>query len=190
MNLVKANSRTTLLLSASYEAFAFLTARAAIKYLMTDKVKGIDIDGNLFSFGDSPNRLPLDNPVISTVNRNIHIPTICKLNKYFGFRRRTKSQNISLKQLYKVYRGKCQYCLEDIPYSRATKDHIYPKSKGGTDHDFNIILACKRCNHIKDSTFPFYNKNGQEVEPKKSNPLDFVMDVKIREEWKPFLYKH
>jgi 5-methylcytosine-specific restriction endonuclease McrA len=191
MNLVKSEDRTTLLLSASYEPFAFLTARAAIKYFMTNKVSGVDVDGNTFAFGETQVRLPLDNPALATVSRNILIPTIVKLNKYFGFRRRVKSQYVSLKSLYKLYKGKCQYCLQDIPYKEATKDHYYPKSKGGTDHDFNLVLACKRCNHIKDSTFPYYNKKGELVEPKKFSHLDFILDhsVKTRKEWEPYLYR-
>lgn len=191
MNLVKANERTTLLLSASYEPFAFLSAKATIKYFMTDKVKGIDIDGNLFSFEDTNCRLPMDNPAIPTISRNILVPTIVKLNKYFGFRRKVKSKYISLKNLYRLYRGKCQYCLEAIPYKEATKDHYLPKSKGGTDDDFNIVLACKKCNQIKDSTFPYFNKKGGEIKPKRMTHLNLVFDpcIKTRPEWEPYLYR-
>jgi 5-methylcytosine-specific restriction endonuclease McrA len=191
MNLVKANDRTTLLLSATYQPFAFLSARAMMKHFMTGKVSGIDIDGNVFSFGDNQARYPLDNPAIATVNRNILIPTIAKLNSFFGFRRATRSRFVSLKTLYKLYKGKCQYCLEDISLKEASKDHYFPKSKGGTDDDFNLVLACRKCNQIKDASFPFYNKNGEAVRPKKINDMHFILDpsVKSREEWNPYLYR-
>jgi 5-methylcytosine-specific restriction endonuclease McrA len=87
-----------------------------------------------------------------------------------------------------VYKGTCQYCYEKIPYSQATKDHAIPKSKGGTNDDFNLVLACRECNNRKDSIYPFYDVNGKEVKPKKLQSFAFVPDVNnVREEWKPYL---
>lgn len=51
----------------------------------------------------------------------------------------------------------CHYCQcilnFDGPSSKnksyATKDHIIPKSKGGTHDPENIVIACQKCNHLK-----------------------------------------
>lgn len=117
------------------------------------------------------------------------------LSNHFGFRRKRDRKKLSLKQLYKLYEGVCQFCLEPISFRDATQDHYYPKSKGGANNDFNIILACRKCNRAKGDTFPYLNANG--VEPKVINFLDFhhntAMDPRqkdiARPEWEQFLFK-
>ena len=45
------------------------------------------------------------------------------------------------------------YQKRDIRFSTQnswlTKDHIIPKSLGGTDHDWNLRPACSKCNSIR-----------------------------------------
>lgn len=55
----------------------------------------------------------------------------------------------------------CTYCglhpLEiggDDFRTNATRDHIYPQSKGGTDDDSNLTVACHRCNGGKKDMLP------------------------------------
>jgi 5-methylcytosine-specific restriction endonuclease McrA len=55
-----------------------------------------------------------------------------------------------------VWLGKCLHCnahlmvaLDGEPISRATLEHILPRSQGGTDSPENLALACARCNHQK-----------------------------------------
>ena len=74
--------------------------------------------------------------------------------------------------------------------NRATRDHIYPKSKGGTNHNFNIVLACRDCNGSKDNQYPYLNIQGKEVKPAKISYFDNVISnmPELREEWKPFLH--
>lgn len=43
----------------------------------------------------------------------------------------------------------CMSCRK--PYAVITKDHIFPKSKGGIDHPFNIQNMCVFCNSIKSN---------------------------------------
>jgi 5-methylcytosine-specific restriction endonuclease McrA len=35
-----------------------------------------------------------------------------------------------------------------------TIDHIVPVAKGGTDHDENLVSACRRCNYSKKDSMP------------------------------------
>lgn len=37
---------------------------------------------------------------------------------------------------------------------RATKDHVMPLSKGGTNERSNIVLSCWRCNRTKGDKHP------------------------------------
>lgn len=57
-----------------------------------------------------------------------------------------------------VWGGKCIHCkahlyvaLDGRPVSRATIEHIRPRTQGGTDALENVALACARCNHQKGS---------------------------------------
>ncbi|MBR6658883.1 MAG: HNH endonuclease [Paludibacteraceae bacterium] len=44
----------------------------------------------------------------------------------------------------------CWYCLEEFDdFSELTIDHIFPRSKGGTNEVDNILLVCKHCNSSK-----------------------------------------
>lgn len=40
----------------------------------------------------------------------------------------------------------CQYCGKTPPEAILHVDHIYPKSKGGTDDEINLITSCSDCN--------------------------------------------
>jgi hypothetical protein len=211
MIVVTPETRTSLLVNRNYQAFAFCTARAAIRHLMTGRVKGIDSVGNTVSWSGADlelkghsvlrwynNEVSMydDQPCLRSapdsftgIEKQWAIPTILVCTHSFGLHRRT-SVNQSLRWIYNAHKGICQYCLTKIPYSKATKDHIYPKSKGGSNHDFNIVLACRDCNGAKDSNYPFYNVNGEEVKPLKANHYSMLarsVDV-IRPEWKPFLH--
>lgn len=50
--------------------------------------------------------------------------------------------------------GKCVHCGKTLGYNQVNIDHYHPKSKGGTDDDFNLVLSCKRCNKYKRATVP------------------------------------
>lgn len=59
---------------------------------------------------------------------------------------------------------RCTYCNERVFPSfsqqgekradyEATLDHIYPKSKGGTDDESNLVTSCNRCNNLLGDKF-------------------------------------
>lgn len=43
----------------------------------------------------------------------------------------------------------CWYCGKEIEPSKLTKDHVFPRSKGGANDMDNIIMVCKTCNSSK-----------------------------------------
>jgi hypothetical protein len=69
---------------------------------------------------------------------------------------------------------------------------VHPKSKGGTNDGFNLVLACRDCNAAKDNIFPYFDINGKEVVPKNRVQIGVQIpeDMGIREEWKPYLFMH
>lgn len=55
-----------------------------------------------------------------------------------------------------VLEGKCLHCGRKLwlqpsgePISRATIEHIVPRTHGGSDELSNLGIACARCNHGK-----------------------------------------
>jgi len=43
----------------------------------------------------------------------------------------------------------CQLRRSGCTGTATTVDHIFPKSKGGTDHESNLVAACRPCNSGK-----------------------------------------
>lgn len=48
-------------------------------------------------------------------------------------------------------RNRCVYCKEPLNAVTVTADHIHPRSRGGNDHEDNILAACSLCNIAKGS---------------------------------------
>ncbi len=48
---------------------------------------------------------------------------------------------------------RCEYCLSQQRYVMGVLEveHIQPVSKGGSDHESNLALACHRCNNHKSA---------------------------------------
>lgn len=196
MNAVPPTRKTTLVLTASFQPCGFFSARSAIRNLMVGGVKAYDIHGNVHDWKSwiaSDDMLEPDHPSLRSVNAEWAIPTIVVIPGYFGnFKQRSKRRNrtINLRQLYHVYDGVCQYCLKKIPYTQATRDHLLPRSKGGGNHDDNIVLSCKKCNTKKSNKFPYFNIHGSEVRPRMLNDIEFTAlseKVQRRPEWEQFL---
>lgn len=45
----------------------------------------------------------------------------------------------------------CPYCLKTFPLTEGTRDHVIPKSRGGSSDPKNIVLSCAECNQKKGS---------------------------------------
>jgi len=56
--------------------------------------------------------------------------------------------------IYSRDNGCCSYCCKDIPFARATLDHVLPKSRGGKDTWENLVLSCSQCNSKKGNRTP------------------------------------
>jgi hypothetical protein len=202
MKPVNPEYESTLILNSHYQAMGFLTARAVIRHLINGSVKGFDSQGGCYGWNPEVSGSPCwaqgnveieeDQPCLRSGLRPYAIPTIVILQRSFGLRAKSKGA-ISIGKLHSHYKGTCQYCLKKIPIGAATMDHWYPKASGGSNHDFNLILACRPCNTKKADIFPFFNVNGEPVKPKPIVPtvhrITSLPDGRqCREEWKPYLF--
>jgi len=51
--------------------------------------------------------------------------------------------------LFRRDRNICLYCGQGHQDRDLTRDHVVPRSRGGSDRWDNVVAACKRCNHHK-----------------------------------------
>lgn len=61
----------------------------------------------------------------------------------------------------------CWYCGKNMSPSELTKDHVFPRSKGGENNMDNIIMVCKSCNSSKGNMdlFEWYATVRNEIPP-------------------------
>ncbi len=77
----------------------------------------------------------------------------------------------------------CAYCgLHPLDISgndyrtNATRDHIMPRSKGGSDHDSNLCVSCHGCNVAKDDSEITDTKFLRRFGPKRYSFRDLRVD--------------
>lgn len=56
--------------------------------------------------------------------------------------------------LFRRDRNLCLYCGDEHPDRELTRDHVVPRSRGGSDEWDNVVAACRRCNHRKGDRLP------------------------------------
>lgn len=208
MNIVSPDSVTTLVVNKHQMPIAWCTARAAIRHLMSGRVRGVDATGYDYSWDGTTINIDQPANVLNWEARNLQyfedqpalrsgssagsvvewaIPTIVVCTQYFGYRPRG-SEKVNLRKLYRHYKGICQLCLKPGPMSEMTIDHVFPRSLGGTNHDFNLVLAHRSCNHAKGAQTPFLNAKGEEVKARPMLRNGVMMpDIPMREEWKQYI---
>lgn len=60
----------------------------------------------------------------------------------------------ALGHAFQLYGGVCYYCQRKfkphpLSRSRAHRDHVVPRSSGGSDRLHNLVIACKKCGSEK-----------------------------------------
>jgi len=76
--------------------------------------------------------------------------TIKEWDAFSGPSKRRLKRRLRAKCLECDY-GACEYCGT---FTRLTKDHIWPKSKGGTSDPSNLAKVCVPCNSRKGDMEP------------------------------------
>jgi hypothetical protein len=56
--------------------------------------------------------------------------------------------------LFRRDRGICAYCGERVHRNELTRDHVIPRSRGGSDNWNNVVSACRACNVRKAARTP------------------------------------
>lgn len=62
--------------------------------------------------------------------------------------------HLTNRELFRRDRHVCLYCGASFGDKDLTRDHILPRSRGGTDRWTNVVTACRRCNVQKGCRTP------------------------------------
>ncbi len=65
-----------------------------------------------------------------------------------------KKKYVDKSYIYERDGKKCVFCGKNLKFKQMSIDHYFPKSRGGTNDVFNLVLSCKRCNTLKSSRIP------------------------------------
>ncbi len=117
-----------LVLNATYEPLAVVSARRAVCLLLADKVKMVANSGRLVR----SERLCLDEPAVVRLGRYVSVP--------YNRHRTPTRRSVFVRDDYR-----CQYCNEIA----ETLDHVVPRSRGGAHSWDNVVAACRGCNARK-----------------------------------------
>lgn len=97
--------------------------------------------------------------------------------------RRQKARNAFIE----AYGESCWWCPDGLPQS---VDHVIPRSRGGCDHQHNIVAACFDCNNEKGDGFWPEIPSNMWVDlyncPKVSND---IYRAALRDYWEPPLFE-
>jgi hypothetical protein len=178
------NTVTTLLLDYKHAPVGLLSARDAFTGFFTDRMNGFDKDFRIYKSADEwyegQPSLHHDHPYIDSVNQSWTIPTILQSDRKFVVRKRKR---ISLKEMCKITNFTCQICHNQFNYKELTREHIIPRSAGGSNDLSNITLTCVKCNNKKASITPYRDTRGKPLKPLFDNVIGNVVSHYDRPEW-------
>lgn len=176
--MVNVNTRTVLLLNASYVPMRSIRVRDAVDLIMRDVVDAVDgVAARL--------RTP------STV---FEVPSVLRLRYYANVPQRGAVW--SRRGVIFRDQGTCVYCGvtpgdkrggSTVKRADFTVDHLVPRSKGGGNTWGNTACACRWCNHRKADRMP--HEAGMKLlwEPKRPRVNYIVASGDIPDEWKIYI---
>ena len=118
-----------LLLNATFEPLAVVTAKRAVVLMLTGKAECVQaaLEGAFHS-----------------ENLTIAAPSVMRLSRYVRVPYRRPVPMTRAGVLRRDGR-RCAYC----PRRADTIDHVVPRSRGGAHTWENVVASCARCNHTK-----------------------------------------
>ena len=123
-----------LVLNATYEPLAVVTARRAVVLVLAEKAESIDGSGDWFH----AERLQLEVPSV------LRLRTVVRTERH-------RELTISRRGVFARDEHRCQYCGDRA----ETLDHVIPRSRGGSHSWSNVVAACRPCNvHKADRLLP------------------------------------
>jgi 5-methylcytosine-specific restriction endonuclease McrA len=158
----------SLVLNASYDPLAVVTARRAVVLVLKDKAEIIEANGQVFR----SQRLVIPAPSVVRLNYFVKVP----------FRARA---SLTRRAVFVRDEWTCQYCASPA----ENVDHVVPRSRGGEHIWENVVAACRRCNSKKENRLP--HQVGLALRRQPFAPRDgFRLSLgRLEPEWEPYLMR-
>jgi 5-methylcytosine-specific restriction endonuclease McrA len=157
-----------LVLNATYEPLAVVTARRAVVLVLADKADSLDGSGQWFH----AERLALEVPSV------IRLRTLVRVDRH-------RELSISRRGVFARDGHRCQYCGDKA----ETLDHVVPRSRGGGHTWENVVAACRPCNvHKADRLLPDTRLELRRAPgvPRRTAWVSVLVD-QVPEAWRPWL---
>jgi len=128
---------------------------------------------------------------IHSSKMTIRVPTVVITNKYSKVHEKKFKGKPSKEALFIRDNGLDAYTGKELEFHEATKDHVLPLSRGGTDTYDNVVLTTKKINNSKGNKLN--SEIGLELIINPSNPSPVKISTTFRKvrhhDWKTFLHK-
>ena len=157
-----------LVLNATFEPLAVVSARRAVCLMLAEKVEMLHATGRAYR----------------SERRSVDVPSVVRLSHYVSVPRpRHRSPN--RRAVFARDREACQYCGERA----ETMDHIVARSRGGQHTWENVVAACRRCNAKKRDRLPSESGMMLRRRPEPPPPSAWVEIAAgtVPEVWAPYL---
>jgi 5-methylcytosine-specific restriction endonuclease McrA len=155
-----------LVLNASHQPLAVVSARRAVVLVLKDKADVILSDGMIFH----------------SERTSIEAPSVVRLRYFVKVPFRAQAP-LTRRAVFARDEWTCQYCGA----AAENLDHVVPRSKGGLHTWENVVAACRRCNSRKENRAP--QEAGLRLARRPFAPADgFRLSIgQLEPEWEPFL---
>lgn len=157
-----------LVLNASHQPLAVVSARRAVVLVLKDKAEVLATNGMVFR----------------SERAAIEAPSVVRLRYFVRVPYRAQAP-LTRRAVFARDGWTCQYC--GAPAENL--DHVIPRSKGGEHTWENVVAACRRCNSRKENRRP--EDAGLRLARRPVPPADgFLLSLgRLEPEWEPFLWR-
>jgi 5-methylcytosine-specific restriction endonuclease McrA len=161
-------SGRALVLNASFEPLAVVTARRALVLVLCDKAvlvegTGVEVHSARHTFAE---------PSVVRLIHYVHVPHQTRVA-------------VTRRAVFVRDGHRCQYCgaqAENI-------DHVVPRSRGGTHSWDNVVACCRRCNTRKEDRLLAETGLHLARQPRAPRSRLWLLAAsgEVRSEWEPYV---
>ncbi|MGH9169287.1 MAG: HNH endonuclease [Acidimicrobiales bacterium] len=161
-------SDRALVLNASFEPLAVVTARRALVLVLSDKAILVESTGS----------------ELHSATRAFAEPSVVRLVHYVHVPHQTRVA-VTRRSVFVRDGHSCQYCgaqAENI-------DHVVPRSRGGTHSWENVVACCRRCNTRKEDRLLEETTLRLARQPRAPRSRLWLLAAsgEVRVEWEPYV---
>jgi 5-methylcytosine-specific restriction endonuclease McrA len=156
----------SLVLNATFEPLAVVTARRAVVLVLKEKAEILESNGMVFR----------------SEKLSIPAPSVVRLQYFVRVPYRARA-SLTRRAVFARDEWTCQYC------GRAAEnvDHVIPRSRGGMHTWENVVASCRRCNAKKENRL--HGDVGLKLRRPPYVPRDGLRLSlgRLEPEWEPYL---